>query len=356
MPKAHKDKRKRSRRDDEPAEYRLLTYAALGQTRKVAKLLNKHTDLDINFFDAHGCTALHQSHPGPNVEACNAQGQSIQTLAAAAMDVASDVSSDEAPTAARPSSKRVCPSPASDGAGQHWRTAADDLDAESEWQARLREESGAELRGGDEEDWDSYGGFFAEPSVAPAAFGPPEDEEEYARRIWQEMEKRKRQQSGNAASAARSYFEAETRANSAREQAAFDAAQRSRQILEEEKAKDRAWREAVLKGDVGSRRAKYEARWHTFATARESTAIKMADIPWLVEDLNQDLQQLTTFILYGAVTAEEQRRRSRAELMRWHPDKFVAKFGRRLDANDRHNILEKVKAISQLLNTVNAAV
>lgn len=60
MPKAHKDKRKRSRRDDEPAEYRLLTYAALGQTRKVAKLLNKHTDLDINFFDAHGCTALHQ--------------------------------------------------------------------------------------------------------------------------------------------------------------------------------------------------------------------------------------------------------------------------------------------------------
>lgn len=93
----------------------------------------------------------------------------------------------------------------------------------------------------------SYGGFFAEPSVAPAAFGPPEDEEEYARRIWQEMEKRKRQQSGNAASAARSYFEAETRANSAREQAAFDAAQRSRQILEEEKAKDRAWREAVLK-------------------------------------------------------------------------------------------------------------
>lgn len=82
----------------------------------------------------------------------------------------------------------------------------------------------------------------------------------------------------------------------------------------------------------------------------------MADVPWLVEDLDQDLQQLTNFILYGAVTAEERRRRSRAELMRWHPDKFVAKFGRRLDAKDRHNILEKVKAISQLLNTINAAV
>ena len=61
------------------------------------------------------------------------------------------------------------------------------------------------------------------------------------------MEKRKRQQSGDAAAAARSYFSAQAKAESARQQAAFDAAQRSRQILEEEKAKDRAWREAVLK-------------------------------------------------------------------------------------------------------------
>lgn len=73
------------------------------------------------------------------------------------MDIASDLSSDEVPTAAHPSSKRACSGPATDGAGQQWRTAADDLDPESEWQARLREESGAELRGGDEEDWDRYG-------------------------------------------------------------------------------------------------------------------------------------------------------------------------------------------------------
>ena len=65
--------------------------------------------------------------------------------------------------------------------------------------------------------------------------------------VWQEMERRKQQQSGNAASSARNYFSAQTQAESARQQAVFDAAQRSRQILEEEKAKDRAWREAVLK-------------------------------------------------------------------------------------------------------------
>lgn len=111
----------------------------------------------------------------------------------------------------------------------------------------------------------------------------------------------------------------------------------------------------LLQGDLGSRRARYEARWHTFATAGEDKAVRMADVPWLVEDISQDLQQLTAFVMYGASTAEEQRRRSRAELMRWHPDKFVAKFGRRLDAKDKHGILAKVNAISQLLNTINAA-
>ena len=63
------------------------------------------------------------------------------------------------------------------------------------------------------------------------------------------MEKRKRQQT-DGATAARSYFAAEREADTARQQAEFDAAQRSRRILDEEKAKDRAWREAVLKVSI----------------------------------------------------------------------------------------------------------
>lgn len=88
-----------------------------------------------------------------------------------------------------------------------------------------------------------YGGFFEQPNIGQAQ---AEDEDAFARRIWQEMEKRKHRQV-NGASAARSYFAAERAAASARQQAEFEAAQRSRQILEEEKAKDRAWRDAVLK-------------------------------------------------------------------------------------------------------------
>lgn len=95
-----------------------------------------------------------QSTPSPNVEAHNAKGQSIQDLAAAAMSLSSDASSDDEPLAGPPP-------PAKRARLHHANTGSssgppDELDDESEWQARLREESGAELRGGDEEDWDRY--------------------------------------------------------------------------------------------------------------------------------------------------------------------------------------------------------
>ena len=70
------------------------------------------------------------------------------------MDLSSDVSSDEAPSATQPASKRARTEQMLDGSEQERSSSADGLDPESEWQARLREESGAELRGANEEDWD----------------------------------------------------------------------------------------------------------------------------------------------------------------------------------------------------------
>ncbi len=66
MPKGRREKhRKHSKSSSEPLEYKLLTYAALGKETKVGKLLAKHTGLDVNFYDAHGNTALHQVNGTP---------------------------------------------------------------------------------------------------------------------------------------------------------------------------------------------------------------------------------------------------------------------------------------------------
>ena len=40
----------------------------------------------------------------------------------------------------------------------------------------------------------------------------------------------------------------------------------------------------------------------------------------------------------------------RAGLLRWHPDKFMQKFGAKLMETDKELILEKVKEISQSIN------
>lgn len=57
-PKKH---RKQSKHSRDPYEYKLLTYAALGQHKKIVRLLAKHPHLDVNFYDAQGDTALHKA-------------------------------------------------------------------------------------------------------------------------------------------------------------------------------------------------------------------------------------------------------------------------------------------------------
>ena len=52
--------------------------------------------------------------------------------------------------------------------------------------------------------------------------------------------------------------------------------------------------------------------------------------------------------------AAEERKRLRLELMRWHPDKFTAKFGSRLADDDKDKILARVTQISQQLNALAA--
>jgi|EP01043_Picozoa_sp_COSAG02_P008405 hypothetical protein len=49
-------------------------------------------------------------------------------------------------------------------------------------------------------------------------------------------------------------------------------------------------------------------------------------------------------------TGAEKKKAFRAASLRWHPDKFVQKFGARLHDTDRDDILEKVTATFQLVN------
>jgi len=110
-------------------------------------------------------------------------------------------------------------------------------------------------------------------------------------------------------------------------------------------AQPRLTRRGGRQGDVGARRAAYEARWALLAAAPAGAPLASADVPWLPAAP----AEARPVVLFGAEGAEAARRRVRAELMRWHPDKFGARLGARLAPAERPAALERVKAVAQML-------
>ncbi len=58
-------------------------------------------------------------------------------------------------------------------------------------------------------------------------------------------------------------------------------------------------------GDLGVRRARYEARWHAFAAAGAAAAaakeVSYAEVPWIVEAEAADIQPIVFYGVSGAV-------------------------------------------------------
>lgn len=105
---------------------------------------------------------------------------------------------------------------------------------------------------------------------------------------------------------------------------------------------------SYVQGDFGAKRAAYEARWQAFVTT--SGPLNYASVPWLTESEDG----IRAIILYGTQSKAEERKRLRLELMRWHPDKFVARFGGRLVNEDRARVAARVNSMSQMLNLLHS--
>ncbi|BDA47516.1 probable unconventional myosin-XVI at N-terminal half [Coccomyxa sp. Obi] len=397
--KEHKSKRKKEKKSSKKRrsqkkllnQLKLISLAQLGDVNKVEEFLASQGVEAISLYDSEGSTPLHQACRGghyevvecllrhgadvraedfqgntpvhiaaqydkvailplllqatraPNIDACNAAGVSARELIEAAMH-AQEVRDHQA-------KKRKLHADESsewerlmeeDGPPDEMDEGPMHYNSGDEWEERLREEGGAG-EDADEWGWSSFGGAWNYGNGEAEA---EMDEDEYAQRVWERMEQKRR--AGNRASAAaREQWGKADDASARRQARAKEAEERSRKILEEERAREAAWRQAVLKGNVGARRARYEATWHTFVTAIAGgkKGLKYADIPWPAEDPDD----ARAIVLYGTTTPAEVRKRIRQELLRWHEDKF-AKYQDRLDSSDSQRILQGVKAVSQMLN------
>ena len=61
------------------------------------------------------------------------------------------------------------------------------------------------------------------------------------------------------------------------------------------------------------------------------------------------MEEVAARVLEASMDGAARRRAVQAELRRWHPDKFVARYGGALLPTERNEILEGVTRISQCL-------
>jgi hypothetical protein len=102
--------------------------------------------------------------------------------------------------------------------------------------------------------------------------------------------------------------------------------------------------------------ADYEKRWEAFVArvAANGGQLRLRDIAWphgAEPDQAGDASAMERRLL--ELFGEQQERASkatlRAQLLRWHPDKFAQRFGRVLDARDVDIAFDRVKLIAQCL-------
>eukprot|EP00775_Hariotina_reticulata_P014284 gene14284-11_t len=128
---------------------------------------------------------------------------------------------------------------------------------------------------------------------------------------------------------------------------------------------DRLWQD--MQGALPLQKATYESNWAALEQWPAGKPIRFNDMPWPAPRpssrsrqqqqptaglLQLDSAQLRTLILSGAQGPQDVKLALRRELIRWHPDKFVARWGGRLASADKEAILEGVHAVAQHLTAL----
>lgn len=115
----------------------------------------------------------------------------------------------------------------------------------------------------------------------------------------------------------------------------------ARRILAEEEAKDMAWRGRLMASKFQEQQLQYEKKWSTFSTTC-NLGIGVGDIPFPVSAGKEG--EMREVLLYG-VPPEDQRKRIRSEILKWHPDKFLQRWGGRLQESAKESVLERVNSV-----------
>lgn len=120
-----------------------------------------------------------------------------------------------------------------------------------------------------------------------------------------------------------------------------EARERMRKQFDARKARDTTM-------EVLKLRMKYEERYKTTLDSCQGWKLKYEDIPWpSTQGENCDMNVLFDQMDSRSVEYKKYRR---DQQIRWHPDKFLQRFGDSLVESDRQKVMDRVTMLSQNLN------
>jgi len=127
---------------------------------------------------------------------------------------------------------------------------------------------------------------------------------------------------------------------------------RKRKLFDE---KAKAFEEECRRETTGLRKLRYERNCIELYKPGSSSAIGYNDVPWPhPAGKESPLKQAVAEFLFGDLEHGSDTYRSylRLQRIRWHPDRFAHRCSGRLKDSERGKILDKVKAVSQILNSL----
>ena len=187
-----------------------------------------------------------------------------------------------------------------------------------------------------------------------------EEEEAYAEYMRAGMATKKRKQfginddDGDAGKRRReSASQAQARATRERDEAA-------QRVLDEERRKDAEWRERTMRKSAFASKsavdsAGYRRKWGVAtAMADRGEPIAYADVPWPFDPESSrgepDECAVREVLLGGMnVSGDDARRALRAEMLRWHPDKFHARIGGHVAVSDKERVRAGVNVVASVV-------
>ena len=187
-----------------------------------------------------------------------------------------------------------------------------------------------------------------------------EEEEAYAEYMRAGMATKKRKQFGvdgddddDGKRRRESASQAQARATRERDEAA-------QRVLDEERRKDTEWRERTMRKSAFASKsavdsAGYRRKWGVAsAMADRGEPIAYADVPWPFDPESSrgepDECAVREVLLGGMnVAGDDARRALRAEMLRWHPDKFHARIGGHVAVSDKERVRAGVNVVASVV-------